>query len=83
MTADPDARLGGADFPAGKRLPACFIEIGRRPGRIVTGAPDALLRRNGNGAGIFRLSAKDGRGAKNASSDTTAALRIQHLDRSK
>jgi hypothetical protein len=61
VTADPDAWLGEAEFPTGIRLPAGFIEIGRRPGGIVTGSPDALLQRNGNDAGIFRLGAKDRR----------------------
>ena len=44
MAAYPDARLGGIQFPGGIGQPADFIEIGRGPGEVVAGVPDALLR---------------------------------------
>jgi hypothetical protein len=46
--ADPDLQLARICLPVGVRLPARFIEVRRGPGGVVAGAPDALLRRNGD-----------------------------------
>src|SRR5208283_5431745 len=48
VAAHPDARGTGFDIPGRMRLPAGVVERGRGPRRIIAGAPDALLRRDGD-----------------------------------
>lgn len=47
MAANPKVRLGRVGGPASVGLPGRFVERGRGPGGVISGAPDALLRRDG------------------------------------